>query len=163
MKTLICAIGVLISIPLQAILGAEPEEEVIFLTAAKQAFDNQDTNALFALICWDRVPDKFIKSARNASMREINNKVSDMFLVNSDPNAHRVKLKDVDGVEYLPNLPVIKNLKIVFEINGSFQTVNHPVGEKDGKLYLLENAPVESDNTNSVGAARLEKVLSFEK
>ena len=143
MKTFIFTLAVFISTAFESVRAASPEEEANFLTAVRQAFDKQDTNALFTLTCWDRVPDRFIKSAKNLNMREIAWEISDLTLVNPDPNTHRQGLKGNDGVTYLPNLPVIKLLKIVFVKDGRFQPETRPVGEKDGKLYLLENAPVE--------------------
>jgi hypothetical protein len=169
MRILICAVAVLVSFPLQCVLGVSPEEETNFLTAVRQAYDQQDTNALFTLICWDRVPDKFVQRAKSVSLREITRKVSDMTLVNFPQDRHVVPLKDTNGVAYLPNLPVIKELKIIFVVDGHTQSGSHPVGEKDGKLYLLENAPVESgqpgdsDKHNSAEALRLQKVLIPDK
>jgi hypothetical protein len=143
MKTFIFAVAVLISIPLQSVRGASPEVEANFLTAVRQAFDKQDTNALFALICWDRVPDKIIKRSKKQRMREITLKVSEMTLITPDPNEHRQGYKDKEGIVYLPNLPEIKQLKIVFVTDGRFQSSIYSVGEKNGKLYLLVPAPVE--------------------
>ncbi len=53
------------------------------------------------------------------------------------------------GVVYHPNLSVVKQLKITFaptkaDDNTSLTiNVTYPVGEKDGKLYFIEPAPVK--------------------
>ena len=156
MKTLVRAVAILISFALPPVFGAAAEEEASFLIAVKQAFAKHDTNALFTLTCWDRVPDRFIESAKNASMKQITREVSDITLVNPDSTEHRVALKGADGFAYLPNLPVTKKLKIVFILDGHLQSQFRPVGEKNGKLYLLQNAPVEPDkmeSTSPVGSA----------
>ena len=63
MKILFFAIAVLVS-PLQSVWAASAEEEARFLAAVKTAFEKHDANALVALSCWDRVPEKLKKSTQ---------------------------------------------------------------------------------------------------
>jgi hypothetical protein len=144
MKTLILALTSALVFQLQSAVAASPEEEARFLAAVRQGFDKQDTNALFALTCWDRVPEKSIEYGKAQLVRDITTmKVSDMKLIDADPKFPDREWKDKDGVAYRSNLPVIKQLKITFVPGGRFKQGVIPVGDKDGILYMLEPAPVK--------------------
>jgi hypothetical protein len=142
MKSLLlttAALLVLLSHPASA---ASPETEAKFVAAIKQAFAKHDADALSALTCWDRVPDKLKSDGKKQYARDIAQTVSDITLTNPDPDYPDLPWKDSDGVTYRSNLPVVKQLKIVFK-TGEFGDGRYPVGEKDGKLCLLEPAPVK--------------------
>lgn len=105
-----------------------------------------------ALTCWDRVPDKFKDSSRKQYARDVAQTASNITLANPDPNEPDLAWKDTDGVSYRSNLSVIKQLKITFASDAKIETkigsidvsdATYPVGEKNGKLYLLEPAPVK--------------------
>jgi len=140
MKTLILALTSVLLFQLQAADAASPEEEARFVAVAKQAFASHDADALAALTCWDRVPDKLKASGKKQYVRDVAQSVGDITLTNPDPDYPDVVWKDTDGVSYRSNLPVIKQLKITFK-SGEFGDGRYPVGEKDGRLYLLEPAP----------------------
>ena len=142
MKTLILAIASLLLLQSQAVRATSPEEEAQFVAAAKQAFAKHDASALAALTCWDRVPDKLKASGRDQYTRDAAQTVSDITLTNPDPDYPDLAWKDKDGISYRSNLPVLKQLKITFK-TGDFSDGRYPVGEKDGKLYLLEPAPIK--------------------
>ncbi len=143
MKTLVLSLASILILQFQPALAASPEEEARFLAAVRQGFDKQDTNALIALTCWDRVPDKLVEGGKKQLVRDISTmKVSDIKLIDPDPQFPDLEWKDKDGVAYRSNLPVIKQIKITFAPGGRFKGGTFPVGEKDGKLYLLEPAPV---------------------
>jgi len=127
---------------LQSGSAASPEEEARFVAAARQAFEKHDAAALVALTCWDRVPDKLKASGKKQYARDVAQTVSDITLTNPDPDYPDLVWKDTDGVSYRSNLPVVKQLKIIFK-TGEFGDGRYPVGEKDGKLYFLEPAPVK--------------------
>jgi hypothetical protein len=131
-----------IGLQLQAVQAASPEEEARFVAAARQAFAKHDADALATLTCWDRVPDKFKADGKKQYVRDVALTVSDITLTNPDPDYPDLVWKDTDGVSYRSNLSVIKQLKITFK-TGEFGDGRYPVGEKDGKLYLLEPAPVK--------------------
>ena len=143
MKTLILALASVLVLQLQSVWGATPEEEARFVAAAKQAFAKHDADALMALTCWDRVPDKFKDSGKKQYARDVAQTATDIKLTNPDPDEPDLVWKDTDGVSYRSNLPVVKQLKITFASGGQFSDGTYPVGEKDGKLYLLEPAPVK--------------------
>jgi hypothetical protein len=143
MKKHIIAIIVLLALSLRAMLAASPEEEARFLTAAKAAFEKHDGEALAALTCWDRVPDKLKESNKKHYGRDVAQTATDMKVINPDPNFPDLEWKDTDGVSYRSNLPVTKQLKITFAPGGRFKDATYPIGEKDGKLFLLEPAPVK--------------------
>lgn len=96
-----------------------------------------------ALTCWDRVPDKFKDSGKKQYVRDVAQTVTDIALTTPDPKFPDLAWKDTDGVSYRSNLPVVKQLKIAFAPGGRFKDGTYPVGEKDGKLCLLEPAPVK--------------------
>lgn len=143
MKTLLFALAVFLSLPFQSVRAAAQKEEARFLAAAKQAFEKHDADALMALTCWDRVPDKFKASGKKQYARDVAQTATDIALTNPDPNYPDLTWKDTDGVSYRSNLPVVKQLKITFAPGGPFKDGTYPVGEKDGKLYLLEPAPIK--------------------
>jgi hypothetical protein len=142
MRKLILAFIVVFVFPLLSVRAASPDEEAKFVAAVKQAFEKHDANALMALTCWDRVPDEFKVSGKKQYARDVAQAVSDITLTNPDPNYPDLVWKDTDGVSYRSNLPVVKQLRITFA-GGRFKNGVYPVGEKNGKLYLLEPAPVK--------------------
>jgi len=128
---------------LQSSLAASSEEEARFVAAVKQAFEKGDVDSLMSLTCWDRVPDKFKVRAKMHYARDIARTVTDVTLMNPDPKIRDIVWKDTNGVYYCSNLPVIKHLKITYAPGGQLKEGTYPVGEKDGKLYLLQQAPVK--------------------
>jgi hypothetical protein len=142
MKTSILVLAFIFSLPVLPVRAASPEEEGRFLNAAKNAFAKHDANALVAMTCWDRVPDKLKVSGRQQYVRDVAQTVTNITLINPDPKFPDLEWKDEAGVAYRSNLPVVKQLKITFA-TGEFGDGTYPVGEKAGKLYLLEPAPVK--------------------
>jgi hypothetical protein len=151
MKTFLFALALFIALPFQSVRAASPAEETRLLAAAKSAFAKHDADALIALTCWDRVPDDLKESGKLHYTKEVVLSVTDITLSAPDPTMPDVEWKDGKGVAYRSNLPVTKHLKITF-VPGSMielkrgpvkvKDVTYSVGEKDGKLYLLEPAPV---------------------
>ena len=142
MKLFLVALAVFISLPFQSVQAASPEEEASFLKAAKSAFAKHDVEALMAMTCWDRVPDKLKDSGKQQYARDVAQTTTEITLIDPDPMFPDVEWKDAAGVAFRSNLPVVKQLKIKFS-TGKFKDGTYPVGEKDGKLYLLEPAPVK--------------------
>ena len=143
MKTFIIALAVFIILPFQSVRAATPEEQARFLTAVRQAFDKQDTNAIFTFVCWEGVAVKDTDGLKKMLVSEITEmKVSDMTLVDPDPKVPDV-WKDEDGIAYHLNLPVTKRLRVIFAPGGHFGSDMAPVGEEDGKLYLLGPIPIK--------------------
>jgi hypothetical protein len=163
MKPLFLAMAVVFSLPVLPVRAASPEEEARFLNAARNAFDKHDADALVAMTCWDRVPDKLKEGSKKQYLGGVMAQVADIKLINPDPKHANLKWNEgedprfaklgiewkKDGVTYCLNLPVVKQLKITFAplkfSDGTSLTIDcvYPVGEKDGKLYLLEPAPVK--------------------
>jgi hypothetical protein len=143
MKTLLLALTTILVLRLQLVRAASPDEEARFVAAAKQAFQKHDADALMTLTCWDRVPDKFKDSGKQQYARDVAQTATDIKLTNPDPDEPDLVWKDTDGVSYRSNLSVVKQLKIAFGSGTQFGDGTYPVGEKDGKLYLLEPAPVK--------------------
>ena len=133
----------IITLPFCSTRAASQQEEARFLAAAKSAFEKHDAEALATLTCWDRVPDKLKESGKKHYVRDAALTMTDMALTPPDPQSPDLEWKDKEGVAYRSNLPVLKHLKISFAPGGRFKDVTYPVGEKAGRLYLLEPAPVE--------------------
>jgi hypothetical protein len=142
MKTLILALAAMLVLQLQPVLAVSPDEEARFVAAAKQAFEKHDADALMALTFWDRVPDKFKDRGKKQYARDAKQGATDITLTNPDPDYPDLVWKDTDGDSYRSNLPVIKQLKITFK-TGELSVGRYPVGEKDGKLFLLKPAPIK--------------------
>jgi hypothetical protein len=168
MKTLILAITSVLVFQSQAVQAASPEEETRFIAAAKQAFEKHDDDALVALTCWDRVPDKLKKDSKQQyagiigyTKTIIGPPVTDIKLLNPDKSSVQWNVDDdprfveIDpawkqaGVGYHSNLPVVKQLKVTFAPTKADDKtsltidVTYPLGEKDGKLYFIEPAPAK--------------------
>jgi hypothetical protein len=158
MKTPLCSISLmmallaaLLSLP-QLVHGASPDEQAKFLAAAKQAFEKHNSDALAALTYWGRVSDKLKERGKKRYAQEVALTVTDVALSAPDPKSPDLEWKDEAGIAHRSNLPVTKHLKITFAPGSSIQLkrgtvkvrdVTYPVGEKDGKLYLLQPAPVK--------------------
>jgi|GEM_PF-1657475 len=142
MKILIFSVVSTLILQLQPVLAATPDEEVRFVAAAKQAFQKHDADGLMAITCWDRVPDQLKESARQIYARDAKQDVTDIKLTKPDTKKPDLMWKDKDGISYRSNLAVVKQLVITFAPGGHFKDGTYPVGEKKGKLYLLEPAPV---------------------
>jgi hypothetical protein len=143
MNTVHLVIALLVALPIHLAWAASPDEESRFVAAAKAAFDKRDANALIALTCWDRVPDKYKASGRKQYVRDVGMNATEVVLTERDPKYPDLEWTDEAGVAHRSNLPVTKQLKITFARGGRFSDARYPVGEKDGKLYLLEPAPVK--------------------
>lgn len=151
MKTFVLVIISVLALQLQSVQAASPEE-VKFVVTVKQAFEKHDAAVLVTMTCWDRVPDKFKDSGKKQYARDVAQKATDIALTDPDPQYPDIEWKDKDGVSYRSNLPVIKQLKVTFSAGTSLDTkagnmkvrdAVYPVGEKDGKLYLLKPAPIK--------------------
>ena len=94
--------------PVEIEITDKSEEQSRFVAAAKQAFEKQDADALMALVCWDRVPDKFKERRRKQYARDVAESTTDIALTDPDPNYPDHEWKDTDGVSYRANLPVVK-------------------------------------------------------
>jgi hypothetical protein len=161
MKTFILALAVVCSLPVLSVRAASPAEEARFLNAATNAFAAHDADALVAMTCWDGTPDKLkndgkeqyatiVAGPRATDIRFVNPDPKYEWTVDEDPRLIQI---DPDwktaGVAYHSNLPVTKQLKITFAPmdagggNSMTISVTYPVGEKDGKLYLIEPAPAK--------------------
>jgi hypothetical protein len=168
MKTLILTTASILAFLLQMVRAASPEEEARFVAVAKQAFEKHDSDALLALTCWDRVPDKLKKDGRQQYAGIIGytktitgSPVTDIKLASPDKSGVQWNVDDdprfveIDpvwkeaGVVYHSNLAIVKQLKVTFApTKADAQTsltidVTYSVGEKDGKLYFIEPAPTK--------------------
>lgn len=168
MKTLILVIASVLVSQFRAVQAASPEEETKFVAAAKQAFEKHDADALVALTCWDRVPDKLKKDGQQEYAGIIGYTktitgppVTDIKLLAPDKSSVPWNVDDdprfveIDpawkktGVGYRSNLPIVKQLKVTFAPTKADDKtsltidVTYSIGEKDGKLYFIEPAPAK--------------------
>ena len=133
MKKFILALAAILVLHSQLLSAATSAEEKRFVAAAKLAFANHDADAMMALTCWDRVPDKFKTSGKRQYSKEVLEPVTDVRLIKPDPNFPDLEWKDTDGVSYQSNLPVVKQLRVSWDGGNAL----YPVGEKDGVPVLV--------------------------
>jgi hypothetical protein len=152
MKPTLLLLASLLLVPAYLALAASPEEEARFVTAAKQAFEKHEADALIRLTCWDRVSDEHKERGKKRYAKEVALTATDVVLSAPDPNSPDLEWKDEAGVARRSNLPVVKHLKITFAPGSTIElkmgpvkvkAVTYPVGEKAGKLFLLQSAPVK--------------------
>jgi hypothetical protein len=152
LKTILMALTACLSLSILPAQAASPAAEARFLAAAKAAFQKHDAAALTALVCWDRVPENLQVSGKERLAREVALTATDLVLIAPDPQLPDLEWKDATGTAFRANLPVTRHLKITFAPGSVVQLkrgpvkvkdTSYPVGEKDGKLFLLEPAPVK--------------------
>ena len=132
--------------------AASPEEEARFVAAVRQAFEKHEADALVALACWDGVPDERKDHCRKQYAKEVALTATGVVLSAPDSRCPDRDWVDKAGVVYRANLPVIKHLRITFAPGSTIEVklgttkvgdVTYPVGEKAGKLFLVQSAPVK--------------------
>jgi hypothetical protein len=159
MKKCLFTFASVLLLQLQTGVAASPEEEARFVAAVKQAFEKHDAEGLIALTCWDRVTDKSKDFGKRHFAKVVARTATDFTLTNPDPQYPVGEWKEADGVTYGLNLPLVKQLKVVLSVKDKIKDkapeaidvfgiddygmIIFNVGEKDGKLYLLEPAPVK--------------------
>ena len=89
------------------------------------------------------VVGQLMTSGKKQYVRDVALTATDITLTLPDPKFPDLEWKDEAGVAYRSNLLMIKQLKITFARGAGFKAGRYPVGEKDGKLYLLEPAPAK--------------------
>ena len=123
--------------------GASPQEEDTFLTVVREAYVTKNKEAIIALICWDRVTEKHRAIVPKALDYSLSRTIKSMEYRPVDSTESHSYTKD--GITYGPNLPVMKRIEIVYEdAPGQAKlTSSLYVGEKDGKLMIVNLAPVQ--------------------
>jgi hypothetical protein len=147
-------LAVVLLLPLQLVRAASQDEEARFLAAAKLAFEKHDADALAAIACWDGVPDKLKERGKKEYAGYVAPTVASVAFSAPSQKTHpkppALEWKDDDGVVYRPNLPVTKHLNIAYAPGTTIESKTGKrklseivllVGERDGKLYLLQPAP----------------------
>ena len=150
MRLLSFGFTAILALYLHAAFGATPEEEARFVAAARKAFEQHDADALVGLTCWDRVPDDIQASEKRLYALRVAQQVTKIELVSHNKYPHVVR-RDKNGVLLRANLHIVKMLEITHapKSDGAVGdekkklAQGYPVGEKDGKLYLLQLAPAE--------------------
>jgi hypothetical protein len=123
--------------------SAYPQDEASFLAAVKKAFADHDPDTLVALTCWDRVPVELKRSGKEQYLHDVAQDVDGITITPPEPGSPDLDWQR-DGVTYHANLPVTKQLKITPAKGSTFGTGGtgvYPIGQKDGKLFLLEPVP----------------------
>lgn len=119
--------------------AATPEEEARFLAALREACLKQDKEALVALSNWDRVPPEIKRQAIEGMAHVINDPIKSIEYEALDES--RVLTRTINGITYTPNLPVTKQIAIVYDLKVGSSTGTLLAGEKDGKLMIVNLAP----------------------
>ena len=142
------ALLALLLLPLAAIAAA-PEQETKFVDAAKKAFDEKKPAELSKLTCWDGVSEQDQKKQEETFklLVEEKNVTFSLKLVDADPKAVADKDHKADGAPTRPNLKIVKQLDVTLidarDKERILGIIGFAVGEKDGKLLLVREAPAK--------------------
>lgn len=120
--------------------AAPVQEETRFIDAINDAFFRKDPTALIALTCFDGVTYEDKELDNKSSEYWVTQKVKSVVLKRSN-NTQDKLTQTRDGITYVPNLQVSHELVVTLEGNKTFGTLTMPVGEKDGKFYLILPRP----------------------
>jgi hypothetical protein len=119
--------------------AASVDEETRFLSAVRAAYTSKDKEAIMALTCWDRVTEEHKKMAPKALDFAVRLPVKSVKYTELDPARQTSFTKD--GVTYGPNLPILKQVEVEYVVESGNQKSSFFVGEKDGKLMIVNLAP----------------------
>lgn len=133
--TFTAALAVLVSIG----HAATPEEDARFLAVLREACLKKDKEALVALSNWDRVPPEIKKQTIEGMAHIINEPIKSVEYGTLDES--RALTRTLNGITYAPNLPVTKQVTIVYDLKVGNSSGTLLVGEKDGKLMIVNLAP----------------------
>lgn len=128
-----------------ATVAAAPEQETQFVDAAKRAFDEKKPAELSKLTCWDGVSEPACKKQEETFKLLVEEKdvTFGVKLVDADLK-EPVKDHKEDGVLMRPNLRIVKQLDVTLMDKRDKKTlgiIGFAVGEKDGNLLLVREAP----------------------
>ena len=132
-----------------AATAATPEEEAKFVDAAKKAFDEKKPADLSKLTCWDGVSEQAQKKDEETFklLMEEKDVTFSFKLVDADPKAVAEKEQKADGAPTRPNLKIVKQLDLTMidprDHKRILGIIGFAVGEKDGKLLLVREAPAK--------------------
>lgn len=136
-------------LPLAA-TAATPEEETKFVDAAKKAFDEKKPADLSKLTCWDGVSEQARKKDEETFKLLMEEKDVTFSIKLVDAEAKDLAKKAAedrkeDGVPTRPNLKIVKQLDLTMidprDKKRILGIIGFAVGEKDGKLLLVREAP----------------------
>lgn len=119
--------------------AATPEEEARFLDALRSALTTKNQAELVALSCWDDVPADIKQMAIDGMVGVIADPIKSIqYQALGDAP---ITSRTLNGVVYISNLPITKQVKIEYDlkVGGSSATIS--VGEKDGKLMIVNLVP----------------------
>ncbi len=119
--------------------AATPEEETRFLTAVRDAYTKKDKDAIIALTCWDRVTDQHKKLAPKVIDYAVSRPIKSVQYRALDTSEAHTYTKD--GITYGPNLPITKEIEIEYAVDSGSQKSELFIGEKEGKLMIVNLAP----------------------
>jgi hypothetical protein len=133
-------------LPLAAVAAA-PERETQFVDAARKAFDEKKPGDLSKLTCWDGVSETARKKQEETFKLLVEEKDVTFSVKLVDADLKRpVKDHKEDGVLMRPNLKIVKQLDVTLIDSRDKKILGilgFAVGEKDGKLLLVREAPAK--------------------
>jgi hypothetical protein len=129
-------------IPTSLFAESNPKSAEDLLVAFKQALAAHDTALLNQLQCWDHVP----KHARDLSAQYrfwFSCHLNTIDLAPQDKQRFPNDLV-IDGDHCHPNLAIFNVLVVNFEPpHTKSQDVHLPLGQKDGRIYIVNYVPVK--------------------
>jgi hypothetical protein len=124
--------------------AASSSEEARVIANVKKAFATRQTQPILDLYYWEGVSQKDKGQVSKNISSEVNSEktIKSIQFIGPKPNALTEIVRS--GVTYRINLPITKRLEIKFEKkDGVTSTTRFNVGEKNGKLYFVQLAPVK--------------------
>jgi hypothetical protein len=132
-----------------AVTAATPEEEARFVDAARKAFAEKKPGDLSKLTCWDGVlePDQKKQEETFKLLMEEKDVTFSLKLVDAEEKAVAEKERKAEGAPTRPNLKIVKQLDVTLidprDPKRILGIIGFAVGEKDGKLLLVREAPAK--------------------
>ncbi len=109
------------------------------MNAIRDAYSKKDKEAIIASTCWDRVTEQHKKLAPKAIDYAMSNPIKSVQYRALDPSEVYTYTKD--GITYGPNLPIVKQIEIEYAVAPGKLTSELFLGEKEGKLMIVNLAP----------------------
>lgn len=128
--------------------AASANEEARVIANVKKAFETKQAQPILDLYYWKGVSKKDRAKVSKSITLMVNSKgqITSIQFIGPKPNGLTEIVRA--GVTYRINLPITKRLEIKFKPKGdanfkNTSTSRFNVGEKNGKLYFVQLAPVK--------------------
>lgn len=144
MKRIVFILVSLVSLLFADLSVASASEEIRVIASVKKAFETKQIQPIMDLYYWEGVSKKSRAKVAENILLELSSKPAIRSIQFIEPKPNELTEFVHAGVTYRANLPIIKRLEIIFEPRGAERlSTQFSVGEKNGKLYFAQLAPVK--------------------